>query len=392
MRNKKQLGQFFTTNSDYILNGLEKLVKHRNITDPFAGGADLIAWAIKHGAKKVEGFDIDNSYVDKKTVFLHDSLLEPKTYEFVLTNPPYLNVNKADAKAKEKYFSKFAYEDLYQISLASIMDSDEGIVIVQINFLSAENSQSIRDVFFAKFEILEMNYFKHQVFADTTYNVIAFYYKKKQDFFKNSFEILTHIYPDNNTIKIKLEKKYGWIIGGEFVSKIRNQENELGVYRLTEEMIKQNKGSIKLLAVHNHIDDKVGISVSKDMAKLLKSNIMLLKAIDSGSEKGKIAIENIKDYGVECLISKPTSRHMIYLIFDEPVSIKQQKELMALFNENLERLRKDYCSLFLTNYRDKDRKRISFDFAYKLINYLYFTKIKGQVRQDNLLPLKLAYD
>ena len=128
------------------------------------------------------------------------------------------------------------------------------------------------------------------------------------------------------------------------------------------------------------------------MAKLLKSNIMLLKAIDSGSEKGKIAIENIKDYGVECLISKPTSRHMIYLIFDKPVSIKQQKELMALFNENLERLRKDYCSLFLTNYRDKDRKRISFDFAYKLINYLYFTKVRGQVWQDSPLPLKLAYD
>ncbi|MEK7618592.1 MAG: hypothetical protein AAB410_05610 [Patescibacteria group bacterium] len=392
MRNKKQLGQFFTTNSNYILSGLEKLVKDKNITDPFAGGADLILWAKKFGAKKTKGFDIDKAYVDNKTVFLHDSLLEPKAYEFVLTNPPYLNINKAYEKAKEKYFSKFSYEDLYQISLASIMNSEEGIVIVPINFLSAENSQSIRDVFFAKFEIIEMNYFKHQVFADTTYNVIAFYYKKKIDFFKNNFEILTHIYPDKSTIKIKLEKKYGWKIGGEFVCKIRNQENELGVYRLTEEMIEQSKGNIKLSAAHNHIDDRVDISVSKDMAQLLQSNIMLLKAIDSGSEKGKIAIENIKDYGVQCLISKPTSRHMIYLIFEQPISIRQQKELAVLFNENLERLRKDYCSLFLTNYRDKDRKRISFDFVYKLVNYLYFTKIKKKIRQPNLLPFKLAYD
>lgn len=95
---------------------------------------------------------------------------------------------------------------------------------------------------------------------------------------------------------------------------------------------------------------------------------------------------------MECLISKPTSRHMIYLSFHEPVSIKHQKELMVLFNENLEKLRKDYHSLFLTNYRDKDRKRISFDFAYNLINYLYFSKIQSSSNKLNFLPLKLAHD
>jgi hypothetical protein len=392
MRNKKQLGQFFTTNSDYILKGLEKLVKYKNVFDPFAGGGDLIEWARKQGANKIQGFDIDKSFVNNKTVFEHDSLLEQKTYEFVLTNPPYLNVNKADDKAKEKYFNKFPYEDLYQISLASIMNSEEGVVIIPINFLSAENSQSIRDLFFSKFEIIEMNYFKHQVFADTTYNVIAFYYKKKNDFFKNGFEIFTHIYPDNKTIKIKLEKKYGWIIGGEFVSKIRNQDNELGIYRLTEEMVVKNKGSVKLPAAYNHINDRVDILVSKNMQELLKSNILFLKAIDSGSEKGKIALENVKDYEVECLISKPTSRHMIYLIFQDPLSISEQKKLISLFNKNLEKLRKDFCSLFLTNYRDKDRKRISFDFAYQLINYLYFYKIKGQIKESNFLPLKMAHE
>lgn len=392
MRNKKQLGQFFTTNSDYILKGLEKLVKGKNISDPFAGGGDLIAWAKKQGANKIQGFDIDKSFVNNKTVCEHDSLLEPQAYEFILTNPPYLNVNKADKKVKEKYFNKFPYEDLYQISLASIMDSEEGIVIIPINFLSAENSQSIRDLFFSKFEIIEMNYFKHQVFDDTTYNVIAFYYKKKKDFFKNSFEIITHIYPDKKTIKIKLEKKYGWIIGGEFVSKIRNQENELGIYRLTEEMVEKNKGAFKLPAAYNHIDDRVDISVSKNMQELLKSNILFLKAIDSGSEKGKIAMENVKDYGVECLVSKPTSRHMIYLIFQEQLSISEQKKIISLFNENLEKLRKDFCSLFLTNYRDKDRKRISFDFAYKLINYLFYSKIKKKSLEENLLPFKLEYE
>jgi len=49
-----------------------------------------------------------------------------------------------------------------------------------------------------------------------------------------------------------------------------------------------------------------------------------------------------------------------------------------LFNKEINRLRDDQFSLFLTNYRDKDRKRISFDFAYKFINYLYFFKILGK--------------
>lgn len=166
----------------------------------------------------------------------------------------------------------------------------------------------------------------------------------------------------------------------------------MGIYRLTEEMVQMNKGPSKIKAAYNHIDDRLELKVSDKFATLLKSNILLLKAIDSGSEKGKIALENIKDYGVECLISKPTSRHMIYLMFRDHVNVQQQKQLLELFNENLEKLRTDFCSLFLTNYRDNDRKRISFDFVYKLINYLYFTKIKAQVKQPNFLPLKLAHE
>jgi len=392
MKNKKQLGQFFTTNSDYIFQGLERWVKNKDVTDPFAGSGDLIAWAKKHDAKRAQGFDIDGTYIDNKNIFLHDSLLKLQKYKFVLTNPPYLNINKANSKTKEKYFSKFPYEDLYQISLRAVLDSEEGIIIVPINLLSAENSKNIRDLFFAKFEIVEMNYFKLPVFSDTTYNVIAFYYRKKKDFFQNTIIIQTCIYPDKKFIKIKLEKKYGWLIGGEFVSKIRNQQNELGVYRLTEEMIEKNKGANKVKAAYNHVIQKIDIKISDKLNNLIKNNIFLLKAIDSGNEKGKIALEDIRQYGVECLVSKPTSRHMVFLMFREPISIKQQTQLIWEFNSILEKLRKDYYSLFLTNYRDNDRKRISFDFAYKLINYLYWDKIKKKGTEENLLPLKLKYE
>ena len=54
---KKQLGQFFTTNSSYILQGFKEHIKGKVVYDPFAGNQDLIEWATQNGCKKVVGFD-----------------------------------------------------------------------------------------------------------------------------------------------------------------------------------------------------------------------------------------------------------------------------------------------------------------------------------------------
>ena len=372
---KQQLGQFFTTNSEYILQNLGKYIKGKEAVDPFAGNGDLIEWAKKNGAKRIEGFDVDKKLVDNKIVFYNDSILNPKKYKFILTNPPYLNINKADNLIKGKYFNKGGFEDLYQISLSSIINSEEGVVIIPINFLSAENSKKIRDLFFSKFKIVEMNYFKHQVFSDTTYNVIAFYYRKKTDLLEDQFNIKTHIYPEDKLVNIKLNRRFHWAIGGELLNVVWGQKNILGIRRLTEKDLQNEKGPIKIRAAYNHIKDLLEIRVSKEMYDLLHSNVILLKAIDSGSEGGKLALENIKDYGVECLISKESSRHMIYLIFDKPLKIGEQKRIIELFNKEINKLRKAHLSLFLTNYLDKDRKRVSFDFVYKFINYLYFNQL-----------------
>jgi len=78
---KKNLGQFFTYNSDYILKGFEKCVKGKVICDPFAGNQDLMRWATKNGAKSVVGFDVNKNLVDNKKVFYNDSLNNPKDIE-----------------------------------------------------------------------------------------------------------------------------------------------------------------------------------------------------------------------------------------------------------------------------------------------------------------------
>ena len=109
-----------------------------------------------------------------------------------------------------------------------------------------------------------------------------------------------------------------------------------------------------------------------------------MKAIDSGSEEGRIALKDIREYKVDCLVSKETSRHMIYLMLESEISISEQKKIIDSFNREINKLREDYLSLFLTNYRDKDRKRISFDFVYKFINYLYYNSLNYAQRQSVL--------
>ena len=372
---KKQLGQFFTTNSDHILQGFESFVKNKEVSDPFAGSGDLMKWSQKNGAKSVIGFDVDKKLVDKKEIFYNDSFNNPREYKFVITNPPYLHKNKADKETKSSCFSgeNSFFEDLYQISLKSIMKSDEGIVIVPLNFLSAENSEKIREIFFNKFEIIRLNIFTEQVFDDTTYNVISFYYKKKKNY-SDQMSFFAFIFPDGHKVKLELSQKYGWQLGGEFISRINSVKNTLGVYRLTVRDLRNGPASIRL--AFNNIKDVKEHKLENTLKKAIKNNIMFLRAIDSKNGK-KIQLEDIRKYKVYGLIGKETSRNMAYLMFKKPLSIKEQQKLIKLFNRELEEAREKHLSLFLTNFRDNNRKRISFDFTYKLLNYLYLTKIKS---------------
>ena len=370
---KQQLGQFYTKNTSYILQGLEKFIKCKNVTDPFAGAGDLLKWAKANEASSVVGYDIDKTKSDNSLIFYNDSLQNPKKYEFILTNPPYLYQNKMKDKS---LLLNSKHTDLYQLSLEKIMNSEEGIAIVPINFLSAENSKYIRELFLAKFEIKKVNYFSEQVFDDTTYNVIAFYYRKKK-ILTNKMNIDFTIYPQKKYSKIALYQKYNWQIGGEFLAEINAYSNKLRISRLEEEDLQ--KGNHAIRAAYNNLDKIKVFNVNDDVLSKIRKNIVVLKAIDSGSESGKICLDDIRKYNLDALISIKTSRHQIQLLFPENVSIQEQEKIIELFNKEIEDKRNRYHSLFMTNYRDKGRKRISFNFAYNLVNYLYFNKLKGNV-------------
>lgn len=366
---KKQFGQFFTTNSDYILQGLGEFVKNKEVTDPFAGNQDLMRWTRKNNCKGVVGFDYDKKYVDDKNVLSNDSINSPRKYKFVCTNPPYLHKNKSDKRTKERFFSgtHSFFEDLYQVSIFSILNCEEGIIIVPLNFLSAENSEKIRNLFFDKFEIVKLNIFSEPVFEDTTYNVVSFYFRRRKKF-SNENMISATILPEGRNILFNVEKKNGWQMGGEFLNKIKTTKNYLGVFRLTEDFLESGNHRVKM-AIQN-MKDVRDFNISKNLKNTLEKNILFLRAIDSKNGK-KIQIEDIREYGIFGLVGKNTSRNMAHIMFKKEIPIEDQKILMQKFNQELKKNREKYFSFFLTNFRDNNRKRISFDFSYKLLNYIY---------------------
>lgn len=366
---KNQLGQFFTTNSNHILQGLEGFVRNKEIVDPFAGNQDLFAWAKKNKCKKIIGFDYDKNYVDNKKVFYNDSINHPRKYKFVLTNPPYLHKNKAGKGTKNNFFSGVhsLFEDLYQVSIYSILDSKEGILIVPLNFFCAENSKKIRNLFFEKFEIVKLNIFSQQVFEDTTYNVISFYYKKKK-IFSDKNAISATIFPEEKVINFIIEKRFGWQLGGNFVNQVKNAKNYLEISRLTEDFLEFGNYEAKM-ALQN-IKEVKNFNINENIKKTLEKNILVLRAIDSKNGK-KIQLEDIRKYEILGLVGKSTSRNMAHIIFGQEIPIEDQEKLMEKFNQELNQKREKYFSFFLTNFRDNGRKRISFDFTYKFLNHLY---------------------
>lgn len=300
---------------------------------------------------------------------MNDSINFPKKYQFVCTNPPYLHKNKADKNIKNRFFSNqnSCFEDLYQVSLNSIMNCEEGIIIIPLNFLCAENSIKIRNLFFNKFKIVKLNIFSERVFEDTSYNVISFYFKKKKkdvDFNK----IEATIFPQEKKISFIIEKRYNWQFGGEFISRIKESRNDLGIFRLTEDYL--GSGEYEIEMALQSMNNRKLFKISKDLKKKIENNILFLRAIDSKNGK-KIQLEDIRDYNIKGLVGKNTSRNLAHIIFKKEISIKKQEELMKKFNEELNKNREQYFSFFLTNFRDNNRKRMSFDMAYKLLNYIY---------------------
>lgn len=339
MNKKSQLGQFFTTNYQYILQNLYIPDNITQIVEPFAGNRDLLSFIEDKDKYVIECYDIDpkNDFVTER-----DTLDNPPDYDgkFVLTNPPYLARNKSKSK---ELFDKYNVNDLYKCFLKTLIKSKVlgGIIIIPLNFWCSVRVADVclRKEFLENFRIIKVNYFEEQVFDDTSYTICSFQFESNASVNDYNHEINFDIYPSKTTLNITLNKNNNYTIGGEIYN--LPVQNEYNITRL----IGGNTPNTNILA--KCIDDNI-------------NNQIQLKIVED------------KDIFYDNTPNK-SARTYATLVITPELSMTQQEELVEKFNEYLSSMRNKYHSLFLTNYRESKsiaRKRITFDLVYKIIGYL----------------------
>ena len=339
---KKELGQFYTKNYEYILQNISIPLNIKDLIEPFAGEGDLLEYIEKSDNKyNVIMFDIDPK---KEDIIQRDTLLNPPEYKgrFVITNPPYLARNKSDNK---EIYDKYNVNDLYKCFIVNIINDpcDGGIMIIPLNFISStrKNDVLLRERFLSIYSITQINIFEEQVFSDTSCTVCSLLFNVNKNPNKiNNINI--DIYPSKINIKTKLNKENNYTIGGE-------------IYNL----VKNDKYTMKRLTTKNLSE---------------KNTNIVIKCIDDTS-KSMIRAEYVNDDKDLFIDNTPkcSARGYLTLIITPILNEDEQKKIVNSFNEYLSENRKKYNSLFLANYRESNdiaRKRISFDLVYKIIGHL----------------------
>ena len=354
---KQNLGQFYTTNYDYILNGMKIPSNIKTIIEPFAGNADLLKFIPETDKSKYtfEYYDIDpkQSFITKR-----DTLFNPPTYEnkFILTNPPYLAKNKSKDKV---IFAIYDEDDLYKCFMREIINNSSigGIVIIPLNFWCSirKNDIKLRQDFLTTYDIIRFNIFEEQVFDDTTYTICSFQFSKKENETENNTESETksetieiNIFPSKKIINIELNDENNFTIGGEIYN--LEQDTSYKIDRLTKKNKKTDEKfitNILVKCIDDNKDSLIGLSIVEDDDRYIDNTYNL------------------------------SARSYATLVINPELSLDEQKKLVVRFNDFMKEKRELYHSLFLTNYRESNsiaRKRISFSLVYEIVNHLIKTR------------------
>ena len=355
---KKNLGQFYTTNSDYILDGLQLPFGDDvsddddvRIVEPFAGKGDLCCWAKKAcyalGCCVVESYDIDPKRDD---IQKRDTLLEPPNYAdaWIITNPPYLARNKTSEKG---VFDLYNTNDLYKCFIMSVVQQNNckgGIFIIPAGFFFSprELDARCRNEFMSRYRITKVRYFEETVFDDTTTTIVAFSFVRSE-IVLTSQEVEWNILPANTTETFHMSALNDWIIGGE-------------IYRLPVP---------EGINVRRYV-------VGQPLKAGEQQTFITLNALDSGTKTGRIALEYKKDY---LYPAKDCSRtYATFRVSGITLSEEEQIVICQLFNEYLEKKRVETWSLFLPQFRESKeyaRKRIPFELAYRIFQNIILQRM-----------------
>ena len=321
MKSDLQKTQHYTTNYQKICNNLLTIIPPTaQLVEPFVGNGDLLNLFPEHSW---EIYDIDSKL---ENCIKQDTLQNPPDYtgKWIITNPPFLAKNHAVDKT---LFNKYGYDDLYKIFLKTIIGCEGGIVIIPGNFFCDDGSKKIREEFLSKYRVSFVNFFTYPVFESTSYSVCAFSFSKLE----NISLLVPFSINEADPIQIVLEKEFGYQIGGRELTNIHNTKSIFS--RLVSGRKAKNPTNIYLYA--------------------------------SDTKNGKIRLE-WKD---EQYYGKVSDRMFATLDCEKALTKEEQITLIQKVNSTLFELRNKYDNLLFTNYRDNNRKRVGFEFIYKLCSY-----------------------
>jgi len=332
-----QIGQFYTTRYDRILTGLCIPAGISKIVEPFAGRGDLLKFLDADKKYDMECYDIDPK---QDWIVKRDVLSDPPDYrdKFILTNPPYLSRNKSVNKAM---FDKYKTNDLYKCFLIELVRQrpSGGIIIIPLNFWCSSRTSDVelRGRFLEAFRVEQLNIFEEQVFDDTSYTVCSFLFTLSDASDNDGHYLPITIYPSEKRMDVLLFPETDYLIGGEM----------------------------------NHLPFDGRYSVSRLLDTIVDGTTrLLLKCVDD--DKPNIGLRMLRDDEDLFFDKTPKQSERSYatLVIQPPLTLEQQSDLATRFNEFLNEKRREYHSLFLNNFREFGRKRITFTLAYSIVLHL----------------------
>jgi hypothetical protein len=291
-----------------------------------------------------------------------------------ITNPPYLYLGYIRKhKETQKYLKLFegenvGYQDLYQIAMINDLRNniENFVYIIPSNFLfGASVSNKFRHDLLKYYKISKMFIFETKIFEYTGTNICIGFFKKK-------------LIPKSDNIifrGIKIRNKEKWIeknyilkpdfnyrAGSEFDEFLEEYKVRFPLkvkYYLLKKEVLQNKGDNKLGVIdannyHNNQYQMLTIEVNDWLKGKIESNILYVRTVDTGSYRGRVALEIIsKQFNVNGIfVSGNTYRtHPIQIFFEPVIPLNEQNLLRKYFNFILEFFRQKLDSEFLTTYK-----------------------------------------
>lgn len=318
-----------------------------------------------------------------------------------ITNPPYLYIGYiAKHKETKKYLEYFkgnneGYQDLYQLAL--INDLHHGIknmvYVIPSNFLFGFSvSNKIRDDFLKYYMIRKATIFEKEIFEYTGTNVIICFFERKKEpkhevFSFGSIKINKEIKERIYTLNPKNHYRAGNDFK-EFVNECQANKPLKIKYYLTIEEVNNNKGDFEVEVIDANAFNgreykKVKIYVNKELHDRIKTNILFVRTLDTGSLNGRAGIYKIRDvFGVDgILVTKDRYRtHPIQIFIEPQLSPEEQTLLMNYFNLMLEYFREKTDSEFMTTYKysnsEYTRKYLGLSQVKKLIETFPWLSLK----------------